>query len=134
MAGKWLTVLLGAVFWGLGANIDFGLAFGFGGSLVFILVGLATALLLWQQGFRSGKSGPELWSLILKGLAVEAVLFPAAGLIMGILSPLALGPGVSFAGFLVYLGLLGGFLAAVFLFSAYLLKRRIKPLQERSKK
>ncbi|MHB1653718.1 MAG: hypothetical protein ACYCVD_14775 [Desulfitobacteriaceae bacterium] len=134
MIGKWISILLGAVLWGLGANIDFGVAFGFGGTAAFLIVALLTIAILWKKGFRSGKSGLELWILILRGLAWEALLFPVASLILGLFSPQALGPGVNLKTLLIYSGLLGGFLAVVFLFNVHLLITRIKPLQEESRK
>lgn len=134
MIGKLFAVVFGTLLLGLGANIDFGLAFGQGGTTVFAIMSFLSAAFLSNQGFRANKQGSYLWIFILRGLAIEAALFPVASLIMGIISPQSLGQGLSLMNMLIYSGLLGGILALVFLFIASQLRRRIIPLQEKSKK
>ncbi|CAA7602287.1 Hypothetical protein DEACI_2961 [Acididesulfobacillus acetoxydans] len=141
MASKWIAILLAGFLWGVGADIDFTLAFGLGGTAVFLLTALVTVSLFWYKAFRKKLSSLQLWIGILHGLMAEALLFVMAGLIFGLTSPELPGPGLGFPHLLVYLG--SAIVAAFFLLAFFLIvrflkarvaKRQGRPLSQRSRK
>ncbi|KLU61611.1 hypothetical protein CEB3_c20440 [Peptococcaceae bacterium CEB3] len=134
MVSKWMAILLAGFLWGVGADIDFTLAFGLGGTAVFLLTALVTVSLFWYKAFRRKLSSPQLWIGILHGLMVEALLFVIAGLIFGLTSPELPGPGLGFPHLLVYLGsaLVALFLLLVFSLIVRFLKARVDKRQGRT--
>lgn len=130
MVNKLLSVLFGAVLWGLGTYFDVVVAIGKYGPLAF-MAGVILALgLLIRKGFQENKSSTDLWILIFRGLAVEALFFPIANLIMVYL--LYNGwPYVETRAVLIQSGLIAAILAGVFLFNAQLLNTKIRQLHTR---
>lgn len=124
MAFKWIAVLIAGILWGLGADLDFTVAFGVGGTAVFLFATLLSGTLFWFKAFRRKRSPLQLWIGIFRGLVVEALLYPLAGIIFGLTSPFNLGTSQGFFQTLLYSGsgLIGGFLALVFFLIARLLK------------
>ncbi|MDI6813573.1 MAG: hypothetical protein QMC95_12895 [Desulfitobacteriaceae bacterium] len=123
---KWMAIILGGFLLGLGADLDFGVAFAFGGTVVFFVAALLTAVWLWYLSFRSSRTPRELWISIFKGLAVESLLFPVASLILGLAYPQSLSPGITLKTLMIYSALVGGILAATFMFNAHILAMRPK--------
>ena len=130
MINKLLSVFLGAVLWGLGTYFDVLVAIGKYGLLAFI-AGVILALgLLIRKGFQENRSSTELWILIFRGLAVEALLFPIANLINLYLLNNSFPYGET-RSVLIASGLIAAILAGVFLFNARLLKTKISQLHTR---
>lgn len=131
MVRKVIVVLVSAVLWGLGANVDIGVAFGKGyGTAAFIVGAILALALLIRKGFILGKDSTDLWVLMFRGLAVEALFFPIANLIMEYVVFHAMPFEVTKA-LLIQSGLIAAFLAAVFLFNAHLLSTKIRQLNAR---
>jgi len=124
MINKLLSVFLGAVLWGLGTYFNVLVAIGKYGLLAFI-AGVILALgLLIRKGFQENRTSTELWILIFRGLAVEALLFPIANLINMYLLNNSL-PYEETRKVLISSGLISAILASAFLFNARLLKTKI---------
>lgn len=130
MVNKLLSVFLGAVLWGLGTYFDVVVAIGKYGLIAFF-AGVILALgLLIRKGFLENKSSTDLWILIFRGLAVEALFFPIASLIMVYL----LNNGLTYEetrAVLIESGLIAAILAGVFIFNAHLLNTKIRQLHTR---
>jgi len=130
MVNKLLAIFLGAILWGIGANLDVGVAIAKYGLLAFF-AGVILALgLLIRKGFQENKSSTDLWILIFRGLAIEALLFPIANLIAEYLELNALPYDITRTLF-IQSGLIAAILAGVFLFNAHLLNTRIRQLHTR---
>lgn len=130
MVTKLLTVFLGAVLWGLGANLDVGVAIGKYGLIAFF-AGVILALgLLISKGFQENKSSTDLWILIFRGLAVESLFFPIANLILVYMKFNSFPYDVTRA-MLIESGLVAAILAGAFLFNAHLLNTKIRRLHTR---
>ena len=130
MVNKLLSIFLGAVLWGLGTYFDVLVAIGRYGLLAFI-AGVILALgLLIRKGFHENRSSTDLWILIFRGLAVEALLFPIANLINLYLINNSL-PYEETRSVLIASGLIAAILAGAFLFNARLLNTRIRQLHTR---
>ena len=130
MFKKLLSIFLGAVLWGVGAYFDVVVAIGKYGLIAFF-AGVILALgLLIRKGFQEQKSSTDLWIFIFRGLAVEALFFPIANLIMVYM----LNKGWPYEETRVVLiesGLIAAILAGVFVFNAHLLKTKIRQLHTR---
>ncbi|AFM40735.1 hypothetical protein Desaci_1747 [Desulfosporosinus acidiphilus SJ4] len=133
MINKLLSIVFGAVLWGLGLTIDVAVAIGKYGLPAF-LAGVLLALgLLISKAFLDKKASLDLWVIILRGLAVEALLFPAANLIMVFM----LTKGFPFEitrAVLIESGLIAVILAGVFFFNAHLLNKKVRRRQMGSEK
>lgn len=141
MAFKWIAIFWAGLLWGLGADIDFTVAFGLGGTAVFLLTALVAGSLFWYKAFRRKKSPLELWIGIFRGLIVETLVFPVAGLIFGLTSPEVPGPNLGFSHLLIYSGsafvgvlLLLALSLLVHLLKARLTKQKSRLVPERAKK
>jgi hypothetical protein len=130
MVNKLLAIFLGAILWGMGANLDVGVAIGKYGLIAFF-AGVILALgLLIRKGFQENKSSTDLWILIFRGLAIEALLFPIANLIMEYMEFNTFSYDLTRT-LLIQSGLIAAILAGVFLFNAHLLNTRIRQLHTR---
>jgi hypothetical protein len=130
MVSKLLTVFLGAVLWGLGMFFIVGVAIAKYGLIAF-LAGVILALgLLISKGFQENKSSTDLWILIFRGLAIEALLFPIANLIMVYMLNNGW-PYEETKAVLIESGLVAAILAGAFLFNAHLLNTKIRRLHTR---
>lgn len=130
MVNKLLSVFLGAVLWGFGTYFDIVVAIGKYGLIAFFAGAILALGLLIRKGFLENKSSTDLWILIFRGLAVEALFFPIASLIMVYL----LNNGLTYEETRVVLiesGLIAAILAGVFLFNAHLLNTKIRQLHTR---
>lgn len=130
MVNKLLSIFLGAVLWGLGMFFVISVAIGKYGVIGFfagVVLGLG---LLISKGFLENKSSTDLWILIFRGLAVEALLFPIANLIW----VYEINNGWPYAetrAVLIESGLIAAILAGVFVFNAHLLNTKIRHLRTR---
>ena len=130
MLNKLLSIFLGAVLWGMGANLDIGVAIGKYGLIAFF-AGVILALgLLVRKGFQEDKSTTDLWILIFRGLAIEALMFPIANLIWEY-TELSAFPYDVTRTLLIQSGLIAAILATAFLFNAHLLNTKIRLLHTR---
>ena len=130
MLNKLLSIFLGAVLWGMGANLDIGVAIGKYGLIAFF-AGVILALgLLVRKGFQEDKSTTDLWVLIFRGLAIEALMFPIANLIWEY-TELSAFPYDVTRTLLIQSGLIAAILATAFLFNAHLLNTKIRLLHTR---
>lgn len=127
---KKLSIFLGALLWGLGADLNVSVAIGKYGLIAFFAGAVLAAGLLIRKGFQENQSNKDLWILIFRGLAVEALLFPIANLIMEYLLLKAF-PYDETRALLIQSGLIAVILATVFLFNAHLLNTKIRLLHTR---
>lgn len=125
MLNKLVAIFLGAVLWGLGANLDVAVAFGKYGFLAFLAAAVLAAGLLIRQGFAKNQAGRNLWVTIFRGLAIEALFFPLANIIMEY-TELDAFPADVTRTLLLQSGVLVLILIAVFLFIAHLLNRKVR--------
>ncbi|WP_088226541.1 hypothetical protein [Desulfosporosinus sp. FKB] len=125
MVNKLLSIILGAVLWGLGTYLNIVVAIGKYGLPAF-LAGVLLALgFLVTKALSEEKTSIDLWIIILRGLAVESLLFPLANLAMVYL--LAKGfPLEETRAVLIESGLIAVILAGVFFFNAHLLNTKIR--------
>ncbi|KLU66635.1 hypothetical protein DEAC_c13010 [Desulfosporosinus acididurans] len=125
MVNKLLSIILGAVLWGLGTYINIVVAIAKYGLPAF-LAGVLLALgFLATKALSEEKTSIDLWIIILRGLAVESLLFPLANLAMVYL--LAKGfPFEETRAVLIESGLIAVILAGVFFFNAHLLNTKIR--------
>lgn len=130
MINKLLSIFLGAVLWGLGANLNVGVAIGKYGLIAFFAGAILALGLLIRKGFQENKSNKDLWILIFRGLAIEALFFPIANLIMEYMVIHAF-PYDETRAVLIQSGLIALILATVFLFNAHLLNTKIRQLHTR---
>lgn len=122
-----LSIFLGAVLWGLGANLNVAVAIGKYGLIAFFAGAILALGLLIRKAFQQNKTNKDLWILIFRGLAVEALLFPIANLIM----EYTLNKAFLFdetRALLIQSGLISAILATAFLFNAHLLNTKIRSL------
>ena len=130
MVNKLLTIFLGAVLWGLGINFDVVVAIGKYGLIAFF-AGVILALgLLIRKGFLEDKSSTDLWVFIFRGLAVQALIFPIANLIMVYVIYNGW-PYAETRAVLIESGLIAAILAGVFVFNAHLLNTKVRHLRTR---
>jgi len=130
MVNKLLAVFLGAVLWGIGMFFIVAVAIGKYGLIAFF-AGIVLALgLLIRKGFVENKSSTDLWILIFRGLAVEALFFPIANLIM-VYVVYNGWPYAETRAVLIESGLIAAILAGVFVFNAHLLNTKIRHLRTR---
>lgn len=130
MVNKLLSIFLGAILWGVGMFFVVAVAIGKYGFIAFfagVILGLG---LLISKGFRDNKSSTDLWILIFKGLAVEALFFPIANLVMMYMLYNSL-PYEQTKAVLIQSGLIAAILAGVFMFNAHLLNTKIRQLHTR---
>lgn len=128
MLSKLLSVFLGVVLWGLGAYLDVVVAlgrYGLGGLLAGALIAL---VLLMRKAFGLKKTSLDLWVLIFRGLALEALLFPIANLVMVYMLNKSL-PYDETKAVLIVSCLITAILAGSFFLVAYLLKTKIQRLR-----
>ena len=130
MVNKLLAIFLGAVLWGVGADLDVGVAIKKYGLIAFLAGAILALGLLIRKGFQENKSSTDLWILIFRGLAIEALLFPIANLIAEYMELNAFPYDVTRT-VLVASGLIAAILAGVFLFNAHLLNTKIRKLHTR---
>ena len=130
MINKLLTIFLGAVLWGLGINFDVVVAIGKYGLIAFF-AGVILALgLLIRKGFLESKSSTDLWVFIFRGLAIQALIFPIANLIMVYVIYNGW-PYAETRAVLIESGLIAAILAGVFVFNAHLLNTKVRHLRTR---
>ena len=127
MINKLLSIFFGAVLWGLGANLNVGVAIGKYGLAAFFAGAILALGLLIRKAFQENKSNKDLWILIFRGLAIEALFFPIANLIMEYMVLHAF-PYDETRAVLIQSGLIAVILATVFLFNAHLLNTKIRQL------
>jgi hypothetical protein len=122
---KSISVALGAVLWGIGASVDVAVAIGKYGPIGFFAGALLAVGILGSKGFLEHKNSTDLWIFILRGLAVESLLFPIANLIM--IYMLSNGfPYAETRAVLIESGLIAVILMGVFLFNGHLLNTKIR--------
>lgn len=130
MVNKLLSIFLGSVLWGVGMFFVVATAIGKYGYIAFF-AGVVLALgILIRKGFRENKSNTDLWILIFRGLAVEALFFPIANLIMVYMVNNGL-PYEETKAVLIASGLIAAILSGVFMFNAHLLNTKIRQLHTR---
>jgi len=130
MVSKLLSIFLGAVLWGLGMSLIVVVAIG-KYPLIAFSAGVILALGLFiRKGFLENKTSTNLWILIFRGLAVEALLFPIANLIMVFVIYNGW-PYAETRAVLIESGLIAAILAGVFVFNAHLLNTKIRYLRTR---
>ncbi|MGC7870771.1 hypothetical protein ACPUYX_04465 [Desulfosporosinus sp. SYSU MS00001] len=125
MVNKLLSIILGAVLWGLGIYLNIAVAIGKYGLPAF-LAGVLLALgFLVTKALSEKKTSMDLWIIILRGLAVESLLFPLANLAMVYLVMKGF-PFEETRAVLIESGLIAVILAGVFFFNAHLLNTKIR--------
>lgn len=127
MLNKLLAIFLGAVLWGLGANLNVAVAFGKYGLIAFLAGAVLALGLLIRKGFRQNQSSMNLWVMIFRGLAVEVLFFPIANIIMEYVELDAFPYDVTRT-LLIQSGFIAVVLATVLLLSAYFLNKRARRL------
>jgi hypothetical protein len=119
---KLLSIFFGAILWGLGFYLNIVVAIGKYGLLAF-LAGVLLALgLLITKAYVEKKTSLDLWIFILRGLAVESLVFPIANLIMVYMLNNSL-PYDETRAVLIESSLIAVVLAGVFFFNAHLFRR-----------
>lgn len=130
MVNKLLSIVLGAILWGVGAYFDVAVAIGKYGLIGFFAGALLAIGILSSKGFLDKKSSTDLWVFVFRGLAVESLLFPVANLIMVYMVSNGL-PYDETRAVLIESGLIAAILAGVFLFNGHLLNTKIRQLRSR---
>jgi hypothetical protein len=118
---KLLSIFFGAILWGLGFYLNIVVAIGKYGLLAFFAGVLLALGLLITKTYVEKKTSLNLWIFILRGLAVESLVFPIANLIMVYMLNNSL-PYDETRAVLIESSLIAVVLAGVFLFNAHLLK------------
>lgn len=117
------SIFIGAVLWGLGANLNIGVALGKFGLLAFVIGAILAVILLIRKGLQENQSNKDLWILIFRGLAIEVLAFPLANLIMEYMLINSF-PYDETKALLIQSGSIALIMGAAFLYTAHLLNRK----------